>query len=133
MPKTYYCDKVRDLKICGENNPQNFNPGRYSTCKNCRNAYVRELNKINKNKEKVEKNNTVDPSGSLTSLITDIVLNIPLIDKKTLSISEKFKSQDQDISDVLITCTSDKDFLDFKKEIYRYIDSKFEELKSFKK
>lgn len=44
-PKVYFYTKTKDFITCGEANPENFAPGRYSTCKACRNKYVRDYNK----------------------------------------------------------------------------------------
>lgn len=99
--KVYFCTKTKDFKVCGENNPENFVIGRYSTCKECRNAYVREYNKEKKLNEAEEKNKEIDPSANIRYLILDTIKNAPMINGK--SVDEKIRGNENDISEVLIT------------------------------
>jgi hypothetical protein len=112
--KVYFCTKTENFKVCGETNPQNFIEGRYSTCKNCKNKYVRELNKEKKAAKNEEVRNTIDPSTNIRYLIMDCISNYPLLDGK--SVEYKIKSCENDIGDVLCTATDNLD--KFKKDIY---------------
>ncbi len=51
MPRQrrYFCTKSSDFFTrCGETNPVNFFPGRYSTCKECKRSYDRSVYKVKK-------------------------------------------------------------------------------------
>jgi hypothetical protein len=100
--------------------------GLEAKCKPCNREYKREWAKINKDKVMEDKHKSIDPSGSLKSLIVDIILNAPIIDKNTLSISEKFKNQDDDTTEVL--CTNLEDMSKLEKKISKYLDIKFGEI-----
>jgi len=119
VSKIYFCDKTVNFKVCGETNPENFIEGRYSTCKKCRNKYVREIYKEKKTSKNEEFNKIVDPSSNIRTLIVDTIKNCPIIDGK--SIEYKIKSAEDDIGDVL--CTSSDSLEKFKMEVYQEIGS----------
>lgn len=58
MPKLYLCKQIKsDNTVCGETNPDKFQLGRYTTCKECRKIYLKkfkEEQKVSKFIEKVE-------------------------------------------------------------------------------
>jgi hypothetical protein len=112
-PKVYYCTKTKDFLTCGESDPANFIPGRYSTCKACRNKYVREHNKEKKASESEEKNKEIDPGSNIRYLIIDTIRYAPIINGK--SVEEKIRGNEDDISDVL--CTNSDSLDAFKKEM----------------
>ena len=55
MPKEYFCKQLKELEICGENNPDKFEPGRYSTCRECRKNFVKDYNKGIREEERKKK------------------------------------------------------------------------------
>ena len=113
-PKVYFCTKTKDFKFCGETDPEKFVQGRYSTCKECRNAYVREYNKEKKQSEAEEKNKEVDPSSNIRYLIVDTIKNAPIIEG--YSVESKLRGNEDDISEVL--CKNVKDLENLKKDMY---------------
>ena len=113
-PKVYYCTKTKDFQVCGETNPENFVQGRYSTCKECRNKYVRDYNNETKINEAEEKNKEIDPSANIRTLIIDTLRKSPIIDG--YSVEDKIRGNDDDISEVLYT--SSKNLDKFKEEMY---------------
>jgi hypothetical protein len=57
MPKVYFCSNLLEglsPSICGETDPENFHPGRYSRCKKCRNISNRDSYKRAKEKTTTE-------------------------------------------------------------------------------
>jgi hypothetical protein len=109
MTKKYFCKYVSDYEICGETSPINFEAGRYTICKKCRNKKNRE------NKEKKitsmieEKNNKIDPSCNLRHLIEDTILKIPII--HGYNIVEKFEEDDIETSNITTKMHSNFDIL----------------------
>jgi len=114
-PKVYFCTKTKDFKVCGETDPEKFVQGRYSTCKECRNAYVREYNKEKKQSEAEEKNKEIDPSANIRYLIVDTIRNLPVIDGH--SVESKLRGNEDDISEVL--CTNSDNLENLKTDIYK--------------
>ena len=41
MPKQHFCKMIKGDLPCGETDPVKFGKGRYTACKECRNAYVK--------------------------------------------------------------------------------------------
>jgi hypothetical protein len=114
MPKVYFCTKIKNFATCGETNPDNFPPGRYSTCKECRNKYVREYNKDKKDEVDEEKSKQIESHHNIRYLIIDTICNTPIISGK--SIENKIRDNDDDISQVLETCGNGLE--NFKKQVY---------------
>jgi hypothetical protein len=56
MSKEYHCVQVNDEKICNETNPDKFIKGRYTTCINCKNKYLKEYRQKVKNSKELESN-----------------------------------------------------------------------------
>jgi hypothetical protein len=42
MTKLHLCKKIKDNKECGDTNPENFEKGRFSICRECRKLCSRE-------------------------------------------------------------------------------------------
>lgn len=114
MPKVYFCTKIKNFTTCGETNPENFPSGRYSTCKDCRNKYVRDYNKDKKDETNEEKSKQIESKNNIRYLIMDTIYNTPIINNK--SIENKIRDIDDDISQVLETCSTDLE--KFKKQVY---------------
>jgi hypothetical protein len=81
MSKEYFCNRIKENKICGETNPGKFPKGRYSACKECRNTYVRNYNKQLCEEEKIVKkmeltNKISENRGDLGKNIHDLIVHI---------------------------------------------------------
>jgi hypothetical protein len=109
MPKVYYCNKSIDGETCGETNQDNFETGRYSTCKKCRNKMNIEYHKSKKEEDKDNKNSMIDPDFSIRSLIEDTINKTPFING--ISIKQKFNEVDDNNTETLIACSNKIDFL----------------------
>jgi hypothetical protein len=127
MPKTkvYFCTKTKNFKVCGETDPSKFVDGRYSTCKECRNKYVRDYNKEKKLNEAEEKNKEIDPSANIRYLIIDTIRHAPIMDGH--SVEEKIRGNEDDISEVL--CTNSDNLDKFKIEIYKEFNKLHEKIR----
>jgi hypothetical protein len=69
MSKEYHCVQVNDEKICNETNPDKFIKGRYTTCINCKNKYLKEYRQKVKNSKELESNmNLIEKIINLRSL-----------------------------------------------------------------
>jgi hypothetical protein len=128
------------MKICTECNIEKFETDFYkdyrsktrrleSKCKECRNKLVRDYNKEKKLVETEEKNKEIDPSSNIRSLIIETILNVPIIDGK--SVEEKIKNSEDDISEVL--CTNVNDLQKLKEQFFKEIcnlNNKIKELEN---
>jgi hypothetical protein len=79
--KIYLCKQIKDSKICGETNSEKFQKGRYSSCKECRNSYIRDYNKRLYEEEKSVKNMNLtkkitDGKGDLGKNVHDLIIHI---------------------------------------------------------
>lgn len=82
IERIYFCkQKINGKEICGKTNPDDFSKGRYTTCKECRLAYVRDYNKKLVEEEKsikqmsnVEK--ITNNKGDLGKNVHDLIINI---------------------------------------------------------
>jgi hypothetical protein len=118
MPKEYFCDKqLENGVICGERDVSKFIEGRYTSCRKCRNKIMSEYNKSRTEGRKEKEMDKIDPDKNIRLLIEEVVCKYPLIDGK-YNISEKFKSTEEDISDIII-----KTFVDFER-----INKKFDSM-----
>lgn len=84
MPKTYFCKQIVNGDVCGENNAENFPPGRYSSCRECRNRIARANLSSKKDKENDTKVNNIDPDQNIRYLIEDTILRSPFIGGQTI-------------------------------------------------
>ena len=110
MSKEYYCKQIIDLEFCGETNPENFDPGRYSSCKSCRKKLnkesskkIRENARREKEMDNIEKidNAKGNLGQNIRNLIVDTIHTYPIfegmnilqrIEKREFSISEHMES-----------------------------------------
>jgi hypothetical protein len=81
MSKSYYCKEIKEKEICGETDPDKFPKGRYSTCKECRNFFVRDYNRKLKTEEKIVKKMEItdkisENRGELGKNIHDLIVHI---------------------------------------------------------
>ena len=128
MPKEYYCNKdIGGGETCCESNPENFEPGRYSTCRKCRTRINNENRNERKKKIEEEKVSTkiqeIDPDVNGRFLIEETLINAPLFRRKT--IIKAIEDIEQDITDVFDDCNKNingvKDDVEIIKENYRII------------
>ena len=86
--KEYFCNKMIDLKTCGETDPLKFEKGRYSTCKKCRvklnSSYVANKKKSEEEQEYKEITDKVDPDYNIRYIVEETFLNTPLIRNKSI-------------------------------------------------
>jgi hypothetical protein len=85
--RSYICENIKNGKICGESNYENFTKGRYTTCNQCKKEYLREYRiKVKKVKE-FEKNTSIieridNNMGSLGenihTMVNDVINETPL-------------------------------------------------------
>jgi hypothetical protein len=87
MSKEYYCNQRIGKEVCGESDPSKFQKGRYSSCKECRNKYIRNYNKQLREEEKIVKKmeitdkiteNKGDLGNNVHNLIVHILETYPL-------------------------------------------------------
>ena len=100
MSKIYFCKQEKTFGICGENDPKNFEIGRYTTCRSCRTRLQKEKRKYGKEKECEEKTTTIDPTKNIRYVVEDTILRVPLLEGE--SIQEKIRNSEEDISDLSV-------------------------------
>lgn len=111
--KIYLCKQLTLGRIqCGETDPSKFATGRYSQCKNCKNKYVREhlknqreakkLEELNKKVQNFSSERTISSTASdslnLQELVKNIIKLCPLIESNT--IYNSFKELELEISEL---------------------------------
>lgn len=74
MVKKHFCKQVIAGEVCGAEDPSLFPPGRYSTCKACRNRASRTCGEIKHSKDKDSIANTIDPDKNIRYIIEDTIL-----------------------------------------------------------
>lgn len=93
MPKEYYCKQLKGFFNCGETDPEKFEKGRYTTCRECRKNFMKEYNKdqreeIRRDKEmnSIEKidNNKGDLGKNMQTLIIDTIQDFPVYEGHTI-------------------------------------------------
>lgn len=97
--KEYYCSKYVKGKICGEDNPENFIPGRYSTCKNCRKKSSSEIY-LSKKLESDKPDENTDLNQEIRSTIEYYLKKAPVM-YGNQSIVDCVSSTDENCSDIL--------------------------------
>lgn len=100
MPKAYLCRQFRDGNMCGETDPAQFSPGRYSACKYCRNNIAKRTMVDKKVKNLNENVDHMDPDQNIRFLIEDTILRIPILEKR--SVKGAIDNIDQTNSDNMI-------------------------------
>jgi hypothetical protein len=85
MPKIYRCNKIDETgNICNETNENNFNEGRYTTCKKCRLKFMIDYNKLKKEEKQNQNTTKIDPDNHIRELIEDTISNVSLIKNQTI-------------------------------------------------
>jgi hypothetical protein len=99
MPKVHFCKKLVNGNICGQRDPDNFESGRYSICKECKKKEIYAIQKSKREKEKLNEVISID-SVIKSSDIKDTVLKVPLLNGET--IKENFEGVIRSIDDLRI-------------------------------
>lgn len=82
MSKQYFCKKGFDGMICGETKIENFEKGRYSICKKCKNRQCVEIQKSKRLKNlELETINTVKEAKDIAK---NVILKVPLLNGETI-------------------------------------------------
>jgi hypothetical protein len=99
MPKDFLCNKIIDGVVCNENNPENFEPGRYSTCKKCRVRINREGKALKVSKVKTIEELNSDSTQKLITKINEIVHYVGELESKIeeIEIDNKFLKKEIEI------------------------------------
>lgn len=128
MPKVYFCRQEINSEICGETNPENFEVGRYSSCRKCRAKY-HERKRKTKKEEVIETSvEILDPLKNIRYVIEDTVRRIPLLEGQT--IPDKILNIDADISELVIANSELKEKMN---ELFDYIKKLELEIQLLKK
>jgi hypothetical protein len=122
MPKVYFCRQFRDGDACGETDPAQFSPGRYTACKFCRNNIARKAMADKKIKNKDENANHLDPDQNIRYLIEDTILRMPILEKRT--VKDAIDDIDQTNSDNMIAISELNDTLKELVERVKRIESR---------
>jgi hypothetical protein len=129
VEKSYYCKQMKEGYSCGETDPEKFQKGRFSACKECRNSYIREYNKRLYEEEKLVKKMEIpvkitEGRGDLGKNVHDLIINIletyPL---KDIGIALPIKFQDIEI-EMVQDYTRHKNRIDELEEKFNKLQSK---------
>lgn len=101
MPKVFYCDKIINGKLCGENRPEKFIPGRYSTCKECRKKASNEIYNTKKNDSFLQTIKS-EESANIRTAVESYLKNAPIVYDK-LSIVDFITMTDENCSEMSIS------------------------------
>lgn len=102
MPKKYFCDNIIGFGICGEEDPNNFYPGRYSKCKKCRmqmsKECLKEKKEMTKDEEMDKTIEKIKDGRLIQDLIAKMVTSASLLEEG-LSISDTLYLLKSNITD----------------------------------
>ena len=107
--RTYICENIKNGKICGQSNFENFAKGRYTMCNECKKEYLRNYRVKNKKIKEVEKmsHNVENFDQKIHDIISDQILNIPLPGigvsflEKIQELEDKLKENDTKFTRIL--------------------------------
>lgn len=99
MPKQHFCKKYNENILCGEKDPEKFEKGRYSICKECKKKEIYAIQKSKREKQKLNEVITIDSVVKGEDL-KDTILKVPLYNGET--IMENFKSVIESIDNLRI-------------------------------
>jgi hypothetical protein len=112
MNKKYFCKSKINDEECGETNPENFEIGRYSTCKECRSKNITQKSVQRKNLEIIDKVRRIDPGEEIRTVVDytinhkafdgdfSIVESIKNINEQNRKILEKISVTDTDKNEI---------------------------------
>ena len=100
MPKDFFCKRIEDNNICGEKDPEKFEKGRYSICKECRRKETYKSIKKKRDKEQEDNDEkeleTIEKEPNNTILIfyknqTQLLEKIKKLEIQNKELFEKFE------------------------------------------
>jgi hypothetical protein len=94
MSKVYFCKKLNSEFIqCGESDPDKFQKGRYSICKNCQKMEIYELRRKKKELSELEELKKDDTESKIEKVVKRTLVKSPLIEGKSATdiLSKSFK------------------------------------------
>jgi len=138
MPKVHFCKRVEEGIICGQTDPEKFEVGRYSICKDCRRkeTYISiKKKKVDDKEIKIEK---IFSGVDLSEIAKDTFLKIPINNGETMGQNlesltrsiDKFKIEYNENNNIINMNLSlfQKSQNDFRKK-YDDLHKKYDDLK----
>jgi cellulose biosynthesis protein BcsQ len=124
MPKQHFCKTISDTVICGERDPEKFEPGRYSICKKCRTKATNNVVKKRRELEKEVKLKEIKSNISISDIAKDTFLKIPVRNGET--IEENFDSVIRSINQLQEDRTGDINLMNMNISLFQKKQNEFQ-------